>query len=380
MCPPRHPLLKTSVFSITYPFRPLDSGRSIIRALEAASPDLVVPCDELAAHYLRSHYDSLPADSGASILRDLVTKSLGAPQYFSAVSSRKALLDVAKEEGIAVPETALVSSEEQVERWLAAHKFPAVLKADGTSGGEGVQIVSTREEAIRAFRQLQSPVSFPVVLKRSLVDHDHNSVRPWLTRERRNVSIQPVVCGREANTAFFAWKGEVLASIGAEVLSVTADKGPAAFIRLSRDSALLGATERLVRRLGLSGFGGLDFIVEQRTEVPYLIELNARLTQTCHLAPSREQDLPGAAYFALTGNWPAKAVRPIVEPTLALFPAAWRSRSSKELFRSAYKDLPSQEPALIETGLKPESRINRENWAALKARLRQPWRTQKHEA
>ena len=294
LCPTPHLLRSTTkVFSQIYSYNGLRPDASLLEVCRRSTPDLVVPCDEWATLILhRLHASSTTPDT----VRQLIHRSLGDPTSFPIIESRSQFLAVAAEEGIPVPPTTLLHSLSGLEQWLAENPLPAVLKADGTSGGEGVQIVRTRECALQAFRTLHAPLSSAVVLKRALVDRDYNEVGPWLSRAERKVSIQPLIDGRDANLAFVAWKGEVLASIAAEVLKTTVCKGPASVVRLLDDPAFASALSKLVKRLGICGFGGLDFIIENASGRPFLIELNARLTQTCHLPrPPRMTSLAHSA-------------------------------------------------------------------------------------
>ncbi len=377
-CPARHPLRHSRAFARIYAFHALWPQRSLLHALEQSQPDVVVPCDELATQYLHGLYGVLSGKSeeASRRVRDLIAHSLGDPQCFPCIASRAAFLALAREEGIAVPDTVLLNSTQELEAWMKQHSLPAVLKADGTSGGEGVQIVSEPQQALRTFRRLQAPVPGLVVLKRSLVDRDHTLVGSWVRQEKRTVSVQTLVNGsREANIAFFAWKGDVLASVSAEVVQTTASKGPAAVVKILKSDALLGVAQKLATRLGLCGFAGLDFVLEDGTNTPYLIEINARVTQTCHLVLGPSSDLAGSLAAVLSGNGLRESHSPVTGDTIALFPAAWHLKGSAEVLRGCYQDAPWQEPALLREGLRPASKINRENWAALKGRLRQPKKT-----
>ena len=380
LCPSGHPLRTTDVFSRIYPCSGLRPGASLLHACLRSQPDMVVPCDEWAAQLLRRLHGSKTTPDP---VRQLIERSLGDPSRFPVIESRSEFLASAQAEGIAVPPTTLLGSEEDLERWLSEHPLPAVLKVDGTSGGEGVQMVTSRESALQAFRTLHAPLPTAVVLKRSIVDREYKDLGPWLARAQRRVSIQPLIDGHDANIAFLAWNGEVLASIAAEVLKTAAPRGPAVVVKLLDSPALLHALERLARRLGLSGFGGLDFLIENSTGKPYLIELNARLTQTSHLALSSPHDLAGALHAALTGAPLRERRSPVATDTIALFPGAWQCDPNAEVLSSGYHDVPWQQPALVRAAMAPPSRINRQNWLALKARLRAPWRVrsgQKHEA
>jgi hypothetical protein len=115
-------------------------------------------------------------------------------------------------------------------------------------------------------------------------------------------------------------------------------------VRVIDAPAMTAVVARLTRRLGLSGFAGFDFMLEATTGRPYLIELNARPTQICHLALDPASDMIGAlsARFSPTGR--RRTVPTVSSTTIALFPQeAWRDSDSTYLL-SARHDVPWQTP------------------------------------
>ncbi len=380
VCPSGHPLRTTNVFSALYRFNGLRPQASFLQACRCSIPDLVAPCDELAAQLL---HRLCAADATPASIRQLIQRSVGDAACFPAIESRSEFLAIAQQEGITVPPTSLVNTPEDLELWLERNPLPAVLKADGTSGGEGVQVATSAQAARSAFRMLRAPLASYVVFKRTLVDRDCNDLPGWVSRARRKVSIQPLLEGRDANIAFFAWNGEIVAGTSVEVLQTAGAKGPATVIKLCDRNCFLDVARKIARRFRLSGFGGLDFILEAGTGKAYLLELNPRVTQTCHLSLESPCDLPGALYASLTGE-PMRELRsPIHSDTIALFPGAWQSDPSAEVLRSGFHDVPWQQPSLVRFGAAPPARINRKNWLSLKARLRASVGTRsvdKHEA
>jgi glycosyltransferase involved in cell wall biosynthesis len=279
-------------------------------------------------------------------------------------------MTIAREEGIPTPDTAVVSSADDVVRGLSNHGLPAVLKADGTSAGEGVVVARDLEEAVAAYHRLNRPLRAAVVAKRALIDGDSNGVSPWLHRLKQVVSMQSFISGPDANIAVACWQGRVLASISVEVLRRYSAKGPATVVRVLQDGEMLQATEKIVRRLGLSGLCGLDFMIDQKTRTAHLIEINMRATQTAHLPLGPGHDLPAALGSAISGF-------PIVEPEavtrndmIALFPLAWRTDCESEDFGHAYHDVPWEEPALVRAGVAKQSRFTQENWNRFWSQLR----------
>src|SRR5206468_12460820 len=168
------------------------------------------------------------------------------PESFSGVYARTAFMQLAQEEGIRVPRTETISTPHDLRAWVARMGFPTVLKADCTSGGEGVRIVHTIEEAEQAYRRLQAPPLLARAAKRALVDQDKTLVWPSLLRRRSVVNTQAFVAGREATSTVACWNGAVLASLHFEVLNKRSSAGPATVMHLIENAEMSGDRKSVV--------------------------------------------------------------------------------------------------------------------------------------
>jgi hypothetical protein len=189
------------------------------------------------------------------------------------------------------------------------------------------------------------------VFKRLIVNRDPFWLRPWWNRSRPDVIVQALVPGRPANCAAVCWEGRVLACIGVEVVSAEGETGPAIAVRVVENSAMTLAAERIARRLGLTGFFGLDFMIEERSGATYLIEMNPRCTPLSHLQLGKGRDLVGALWAQLTGQ-PFRDTPPVTQnDIIAYFPQALSSKS--EFLQSGFLDTPREEPDLVQELLQP---------------------------
>lgn len=348
LCPPRHPVAKTGAASRIHAYQGLAPLASLARAIAAAKPDLVVPGDDLAACHLHDFYSRRELYAGdATAIRSLMERSLGLPESFPVLHSRAAFMKLAREEGIRVPETGVINQGEDIKNWVERHGLPSVLKADGTSGGAGVRVVRTVDEAQRAFRKLQAPPLVARAFKRALLDQDSTLIWPSLSRHRPAVSAQAFVAGHEATSTIACSKGTVLASLHFEVLRKCSDAGHATVVRLIENAEMSTAIERIVHRMGLSGLCGFDFMLEASTGNAYLIEINPRVTQVGHLALGAGRDLPAALYGAASGH-PIRITPAVTaNDTVALFPHEWARDPQSEFLRTAYHDVPWETPELV---------------------------------
>ncbi len=348
LCCSRHPLGKTSAVQRIYAYHGLMPSRSLTHAISASRPDLIVPGDDLATQHLHDLYDRkrLEGDEGEPVCA-LVERSLGAPDGFPVVRARASFMESARQEGIRVPGTQAILNDKDLACWLAQSGFPTVLKANGTTGGVGVRIVNTVEEAESAFRRLQNPPLLARAVKRALMDADRSLLLPSLLRRKHVVNGQMFVPGQEATSMIACWEGKVLASLQFEVFKKRGPSEPATVIRLIENAEMAHAAERMTGRLKLSGLHGFDFMLEEHTQKAYLIEINPRATQVGHLTLGPDHDLPAALYAAISGEAIQTAPKLTEHDTITLFPHEWISDPKSPYLTSSFHDVPWEEPELV---------------------------------
>jgi hypothetical protein len=348
VCPPGHPITKTSVLRRTFTYRGLAPLKSLEHAITATNPAFLVSGDDLATWHLHCLYLAKQhlGDRGAAIC-SLIERSLGSPQHYPIVDDRAAFMQLSKEEGARIPHTVTIANSAALNSSLAQIGFPAVLKANGTSGGTGVKIAHNVDEAVHALKLLQAPPLIARAAKRAIFDHDRTLVLPALQRKRSKVTAQGFIKGHEATSAHACWKGAVLASLHFEVLQKSHASGHATVLRRIEHPEMTVTAEKMVRRLGLSGLHGFDFMLEADSRDAYLIEINPRATQVGHLSFGPGHDLPSALVSAVT-NLPVSVAPKISEnDTIALFPQEWLRDPASPFLRSGYHDVPWEEPELL---------------------------------
>lgn len=345
ICPRGSPLLAVSSVREFFSYAALSPLRSVLDAMRAMKPEVVVPCDERALAHLHAIHAALPPGDD---LRPLIERSLGDPAGYAAVRSRAQVLAMAAQEGSLEPASRELRSEADVRDWCASRPLPAVIKADGTWGGAGVEMVDSLTSALAAFRRMSRPLATWRVAKFLLSNQDPYPLRGWLDRSRPGVIGQDFVKGRAANIMVACWQGEVLASVGAVALETLQDFGAATIVRLISHPEMEAVAARLVRRLGMSGFCGIDFILEDGGSRAFMIELNPRATQLGHLPVGPNGSLVNVFLAHLRGE-PAMANGPRIEEleAVAFFPQAWLANADFPSRSSAHQDVPWQEPALI---------------------------------
>jgi hypothetical protein len=330
-----------SRYAAAYPLR------SLRKAIQAAEFDLIVPCDDRVVEHLHQLYaESVSGPRKNEALCALIARSLGNPSHYSATLNRSAILGLAERNGISIPQTSSIRDLEELQRWIGEHGLPAVLKVDGTWGGSGVRILHTAEEAEAAYLELTRPLSLG-----SIVSHvSFHNYYPLFTRRNRaaELTVQTYIEGRQANAMFVCWEGEVLGALDVEVLFSHETLGASTIVRTTFSQQMEDAGRVIAKSLALSGFFGLDFIVDSTSGKPYLLELNPRATQLGHLEPAGYRSLVKILYDHLTGAPPVERARPEGQ-TIAFFPQSLRCDSDNPLLEGTdvHHDVPWDEPALV---------------------------------
>jgi predicted ATP-grasp superfamily ATP-dependent carboligase len=249
--------------------------------------------------------------------------------------------------GIRCPRTVEIADATVLSRELAAANFPIVLKLDGTSGGAGVRIARTSQDAWTAYLELNAIRRKALLLDRlrsgSFRRGDESAAR------KPRVTIQQYIKGQPASRAVLCWHGAVIAGMSVEAAEVSREAGPATVVRMIDHPEIEAAACGLAARLGLSGFCGYDFVIDPNGRA-FLLEVNPRVTPTCHL--NWRVDLLGMLFSRVTGlsGQARQCYRP--DETIALFPHEWLRNTASPHLASGLHDIPWHEPAFVRACLR----------------------------
>ncbi len=371
LAPRHHPGRVLDLWADRLVYRAAAPCRSLEAALLRIRPDMVIPSDERTVRDLhRLHRATRHRE-----LRALIERSLGSADTFPTVTSRAALLDLARKQGVRVPPFASLPSAAALDEWLAGNPAPFVLKADGSWSGFGVRIVSDAAQARTAFVQMTQRASLRLALREMLLESNYFAARSWMAGERAAMSAQGFIDGWPANIGVACWQGEVLAAISVESVSTISATGPSTVARIINHPEMAEAARRVVAALGLSGIIGLDFMIEPATGAAYLIEMNPRVTPICAVPLGLGRDLTEALVSRLANRpmreRPAKTERDI----LAFFPDTWELDPTNPFLRTGYHDVPWEQPALVRRLMQPPvrdrylaTRLLRNAWWKLQGR------------
>jgi hypothetical protein len=351
-CPKGHPHEVTRAVVRRYRCRPFAPLTSLERAIKRSAPDFVIACDDEAVHYLEAlHRKAADADPDNPLV-SLISRSLGDPKRSTSACDRGTLMRIAASLGLRIPFSADLKNPAAVDRWSTEGGYPAVFKAYPSWGGRGVIRVDDPAAGRAAFTHLTRS-TWGQSVSEHLLRGDSAPLQRMLEGKRPRVLAQRLIEGRPANRAVACWKGEVLAGISVQALETQGDTGPASVIQMIDPDDMRVAARTLVHFLGLSGFCGLDFIIEKNSGDAYLIEMNPRATPICHLNLGPDWDLIGSMLSRLLRDCPRVTCEPpraaeTGAQIIALFPGEWLRNPYSRYLHEAHHDVPWSEPALID--------------------------------
>ena len=321
LCPADNAIAATDFLDRHYALPASRSARPLAKALAAAirdcRPALIVPADEQTVALLHSFVRKGPGVLDAQALATIV-RSLGRPAQFDAMLMKSDTLALARTLGIAVPAGGTVASADGAAALAAQIGFPVYLKSSFGWAGQGV----TRcEDAAALHAACPAPPSRLGALK-ALARH-------WMGRDwypnSPAVDVQGAIAGKPAMYCAVAWQGKMLAGFAGIPRETVSATGPSSVVWLGAHPAMAEATERMVAAMGATGFIGFDFMLDDATGAPLLLECNPRPIQVCHLGERIGADLMAPLAEALVGRIPpGPAIAPDREVEVALFPHAAR--------------------------------------------------------
>jgi predicted ATP-grasp superfamily ATP-dependent carboligase len=342
LSPPKAPVALSRYVDRHYRYRPLTALRSLRAAIARAMPDLIVPCDDRAVSLALRLYAK---EKEETPVKALIRRSLGTPEEFATILSRAGSMRAAADAGVSVPETIAVADEAALERALARLGLPAVLKADGSWGGDGVIVAYTKDEALAALRKLKRPASRLRNVARAWRRKDAHFLLAALNPPAAKISVQKFISGPSSASAFACWKGEVVGALYYDVLISDGAMGPPNVIRRVDCPQMAEASRAIARRFGLTGIYGLDFIRDEAGSA-HLIEINPRTTQGGTLAFGEGRDLPSALAAAVM-RAPAQRREAIASDIVAFFPNEWQRDAASPYLAHGHHNVPWDDPAVL---------------------------------
>jgi formate-dependent phosphoribosylglycinamide formyltransferase (GAR transformylase) len=339
LCLKASPLRHSDGPARVHSFSGLKPLTTLKAAIDAAAPDLFLPCDDLMAELMARLAREEPR------FAPLAQRACGDAAVLPQLVTRNAFLQAAAETGAPAADTLALEDESDLDRAIARFGLPLVIKADGSWGGEGVVIARSRDAADTALQRFRSRSRWKTIAQAFKRRQAHLLALAMMRRDP-GPGAQRFIAGKPATSAIACWQGRVVAANHFDVMvAAGGGTGPATVLTRVADAAMQASAEKIAARFGLSGIHGLDYMRDADGNV-FLLELNPRATPTSHLALGMGHDLPAALLSAAGIPTPD---RPAVTQgsRIILYPQeVWRDPESPYP-ASGYHDVPADDPRLV---------------------------------
>jgi len=342
---PRSSLAETSRFVTRVAYLPDEATtiqwiHAFAATVRAASPSLVVPCDDISFRLLAMLVTAPPRELQPALqveLADLIGRSLGDPAHYRTSIDETLVSSAAAHAGVPVPAHAVIISREQAEHFAAEHGYPVVIKRPHRTAGEGVATAANAEELVRAVTALAAPKP---------ADLEPNASRRVVIRKH----IDGEICYQ--NVA--AWQGRMLAGYAGDRLQAHGGPmAPGTVVRYRDAPELRALSERLVRAFGMSGLFTSEYLIGRETRKPHLLEISRRIGPATHYGAVMNVDLCAALNAAMRdAPMPTRSgLDPGEERIFVQFPGEWLRDPASQWLRRYPVDVPWDDPRLLEAML-----------------------------
>ena len=301
--------------------------------IRAESPELILPGDDVTVRTLMQLVlEPLAGLSGqvSTDLRALICKSLGDPAGWIDSIDKARLFEVARRNGIAVADGAIGESEDECVAIAERTGDPVMVRRSFGTAGVGAARCERADAMRAALRGFDAPDA-------------------WLPSGRPRFVVQRWIDGAIVTRASLAWNGRELAGVTRGRLATHPEPlGAASVVEFVGIPAVAEATDRVFALLGMHGLVGTQFIVDDETSVPYLIEVNRRMLPATHGGARVGIDFAAALRSpspAMPG--PPRDLPPGRGMRLALFPQEWLRDPASAWLRTLPSDAPWHDPALF---------------------------------
>lgn len=305
---------------------------AVFQMIKEHPPEMIIPMDE-DAYTLLCDLQTLNRLSFSKALQETLRNSLPEHPAKRSFIDKNFFQDQVQSWQLPHPERLHVP--------LRSQDFPIVAKANFGSGGQQVRICKNQTE-LDEFHQSQKLSAFEALRNqlKTCLFYDIFANRP-------TISWQACIPGPAAFHAFVALNGRYLGGFSAIKLRTHPGRtGPSSVIEGIDLPDLTNLASLLVKKLGYSGFGSFDFILQESSKQVKLLELNPRPVPASHLRQSSGIDLAGLLFesLILRREPPIPTAKPF---RVALFPNEILRDPESPFLQDAWHDIPQDDPQLL---------------------------------
>lgn len=209
-----------------------------------------------------------------------ITCSLAFPEYptLEKVVNKSRLILHALEHDIPCPKTFFITRSEDIEKISTMLEYPVVLRPNTGCGGKGITFVNSLHE-------------LHAIKKGFFNDHG-----PYMIQEKipfRNKYTVGVLCNADSKVRRIC--------VIKEIRNYPVDTGPACYVETVNYPELVNISVKLMESLNYFGIADIDFLVDERSGEPKLMEINPRFWGSLQVAINAGVDFP-SLLFELVSN------------------------------------------------------------------------------
>ncbi|WP_413586701.1 ATP-grasp domain-containing protein [Bdellovibrio sp. HCB274] len=349
LCPSGSYLSKTKHLAkaMTYPTFTFTRSKLVylwmLAAMVRFKADIILPGDEDALLAMQNLANTLSKIPGLSFLSKELRKFTAPEKFDSVVLNKSRFVENCREWGVRVPKNTRVENLDMALHEVPSFGYPVVLKFDFGYGASGVTVCQNETDLRKAFSK-HSTVGIAKKIKELI----KNLLFVVQESAEAGISLQQYISGPVGLVPFVASNGQIFA-INPMLKHKTypGATGPSSVVKGIDNQEIRNAVKIAAEKLSYSGFGSLDFIIDEITNEAYIIELNPRPVPTSHFSSDLcAEDLCVALHDGLTKEQDTKA--PAFKPyTIALFPNEKRRDPNSKYLTEAHHDIPKNDPALL---------------------------------
>jgi hypothetical protein len=342
---PRNSLAESSRFVARIAYlpdtaTPLEWIHAVAATVRAVAPQQVMPCDDVSFRLLAMLALSPPPQMQPALqaeLAALVRASLGDPAHYRSSVDKTLVYAAAERAGVRVPEHSVIASFDEASAFADRHGYPVVVKRPYTTAGDGVRIAADVAALAEAVTTLGTP---------KLDDLERGASRRLL--------IQKYVAGSICYQNVAAWQGRYLAGYAGDRLEAHGGPmAPGTVVRYHDSPPLRDFAAQLVEALGMTGLFTSEYIIEKSTGLPYLLEINRRISPGTHFGAVMNVDLCTAFHAAMqdVASPTRSRLDPGEERIFVQFPGEWLRDPQSPWLRRHPVDVPWDDPELLDAML-----------------------------
>lgn len=259
----------------THPGKYLDA---VLAELQAREYDLLLPTFEEGLLFAEYQDE----------IRQYTNLYLPPFETMMRLHHKPTLDQVCQQLSIPTPPTYVVENEHELQQLAEELEYPVVLKLPASNNSVGRTFCDNRESLRESFRRLVA------------LQPKHGGELPFVQRK---------IDGDLVFTLCFCNRGQKLGEVVYQTRRTFPMQGGTAAHRESIEHAEISRyTSRLCAAASWTGFLGLDFIIDRKTKIPYLIDANVRANPAIHLGFLSGIDWSGFLLDLLAGKSPKPAV------------------------------------------------------------------------